>query len=357
MNERQNKRLNAYEKECINLVKKRLNEKLNESGMKKTELYIKTQDMGFSFSDKALYNAFNYSETSLNMLVVIAICKVLHINYSWLFSEPNNLESFSGYLKENISGADLYVPLTDAHYMHTYYCYTFQPTYNKLYRHCELSMEKTGDGKSIAVLKISYVYNRCGKKEDCTNVFTGTPILCKADDVVYIVFTSNIGYVQLLCFNYIQYRRADMYFRSGALILVNPITKTPQFQKIIMSSRELDVKELPYVEGLLRISGDSIIVTEDSMEQLLKDDLECKLMEQFRKDFMPFFQLLKHNCYIVNEREILSYSASRLSETQRLKAIMLLKRKSLQPCDVNVKVADALPRLVRLGLLEEEKNE
>lgn len=351
MKERQNKRINEFEKAYIDRIKQRLNEKLEESGMKKAELYARTQDMGFSFSDKALYNAFNYSETSLNSLVVIAICKVLHINPSWLFSEPDNLASFSSYSEEDLSGADLYTVLTDSHYMHEYYCYTFRPTYGVLYQSCWLSMEKTGEDKSLAVLKISDEYTRLGVKESFTNVFTGVPVLCKADNVVYIVFTSDLGYMQVLCFDYAKYKRADMYFRMGLLVLVNPATKTPQFQKLIISSRELEPEELPYAEGLLRVSGDRIVLTREGMEEVFQEYSDHELMNQFRKDFMPLFQLLKHQCYILNEREIISYSASRLSEKERMRAIMLLKTKSLQPCEINMKICEILPRMIKEGII------
>lgn len=165
LNERQNKRINDFEKAYIDRIKQRLNEKLEESGMKKSELYARAQDMGFSFSDKALYNAFNYSETSLNSLVIIAICKVLHINPSWLFSEPDHLVSFSDYSYNDISGVDLYTVLTDSHYMHEYYCYTFRPTYGALYQSCRLSIEKRGEDKSLAVLKMSDEVLRLGDRK------------------------------------------------------------------------------------------------------------------------------------------------------------------------------------------------
>lgn len=354
VNERQNKRINDFEKEYIGRIKQRLNEKLEESGLKKADLYARTQEMGFSFSDKALYNAFNYSETSLNSLVMIAICKVMHINPSWLFSEPDSLASFSSYSKEYISGADLYTVLTDSRYMHEYYCYTFRPTYGVLYQSCRLSMEKTGEDKSLAVLKISDEYTRLGVKENFTNVFTGVPVLCKADGVVYIVFTSDLGYMQLLCFDYARYRRADMYFRMGLLVLVNPATKTPQVQKLIISSRELEPEELPYAEGLLRVSDDRIILTKEGMEEVFEEYSDSELMKQFRRDFMPLFQLLSHPCYILNEKEILSYSASRLTEKERMRAIMLLKNKSLQPCEINMRVHEALPRMIKEGIIPKD---
>lgn len=355
MNERQNKRINAFEKEYIDRIKQRLNDKLQESGMKKAELYAKTQELGFSFSDKALYNAFNYSETSLNSLVLIAVCKVLHINPSWLFAEPDHLTSFPGYSQQNLSGADLYTPLTDPHYMHTYSVYAFKPTYGRLYHHCQLTMEKTSEDRSVAVLEVTDVYSKYGKKEECTNVFTGNPVLCKADGVVYIVFTNDLGYMQILCFDYVQYKRADMYFRAGFLVLVNPATKTPQFQKIILSSREFEPEELPYVEGFLRIAADKIVLTAEGMEELFEEYADQELMKQFKKDFLPLFQLLKQECYVLNEKEIISYSGSRLSEQDRMRAIMLLKNKSLQPMDVNIKVQEILPRLMKDGLVARDR--
>lgn len=323
--------------------------------MKKSELYARIQDMGFSFSDKALYNAFNYSETSLNSLVIIAICKVLHINPSWLFSEPDHLTSFSDYSSDSISGADLYTTLTDPHYMHEYYCYTLRPTYGALYQSCRLSIEKTGEDKSLAVLKMSDEVLRLGEKEHFTNVFTGVPVLCKADGVVYIVFTNELGYMQFLCFDYVKYRRAEMYFRMGLLVLVNPVTKTPQMQKLMISSRELEPEELPYVEGLLKVSNDQIILTEEGMEELLEEYSDYEKAVQFRKDFMPLFQLLSRKCYVLNEKEILSYSASRLSEKDRMRAIMLLESRSLQPSEINMKVYEALPRMIKEGIIPEEE--
>ena len=352
MKERQNKRINDFEKTYIDRIKQRLNEKLEGSGMKKAELYARTQEMGFSFSDKALYNVFNYSETSLNSLVVIAVCKVLHINPSWLFSEPDSLESFSEYSKEYRLGADLYAALTDPHYMHEYHCYMLKPTYNKLYQSCVLSMKKTGEDKSIAVLTISDEYMRMGVKEHFTNVFTGVPVLCKTESVVYVVFTNNLGYMQFLCFDYAPYRRAEMYFRMGLMVVVNPAIKVPQVQKMIISGRKLKPEELYYAEGLLKVSDDRIILTEEGLEEILEEYSENELMQQFQQDFMPLFKLLKYPCYILNEKEIISYSGSRLSEKERMRAIMLLKSRSLQPREVNMKVNEALPRMIKEGILQ-----
>lgn len=356
MKGRQNKRINDFEKNYIYQIKHRLNEKLEESGIRKADLYVKTQEMGFSFSDKALYNAFNYSETSLNSLVLIAICQVLHISASWLLAEPDDAFLPPDCINPCKSGNNMYTILTDPHYMQTYYCYTYKPTYKRLYLHCELTMEKTGEDKAIAVLKICDLYSRQGNAEKFTNIFTGVPVWCKAEEVVYIVFTNDFGYMNFLCFDYVKYKRTDMYFRIGLFVTVNPVTKTPQFQKIILSLREYEAEELPYVEGLLRASSDEIILTEESMEELFEEYADQKTMQQFRKDFMPLFRLLEHKCYIINEKEIISYSASRLNEQERMKAIMLLKKKSRQPVDVNVKADEALPRLMKDGLLRKEEN-
>lgn len=354
MNERQNKRINDFEKKYIERIKRRLNQKLEESGMTKAKLYEETGRMGFSFSDKALYNAFNYSETSLNSMVIAAVCRILHISVSWLFAEDETEEeevSFSQHCGKEKMDKNLYSVLTDEHYMHTYHCYIYKPMYKRLYRSCELVMEKVSEDKANAFLKICDEVVRFGEKKPHVNNFTGVPVLCKSDNLVYIVFTSSLGYIQILCFQYKPYKTAEMYFRTGFLIMVNPSNAMPQMQKVVLSSRKLEVEELPYIEGLLKVSGDNIMLTQESMAELFEENSDNPLMQRFEKEFMPLFKLLEHTCYVVNEKEIMSYSASRMSERERLKAIMLLKGKSQLPREINIKDHEELPRLIRDGIL------
>lgn len=91
---------------------------------------------------------------------------------------------------------------TDQAYMNTYYCYLHKPTDSGKYEEGTLTISRDKEKGSQAVLEL---YDSKGT-----------------------------GYRKT------DYRSTSMYFRIASAIVVNPLTKTPQFQNMVLSLRKLE---------------------------------------------------------------------------------------------------------------------
>lgn len=244
----------------------------------------------------------------------------------------------------------IYTYFTDKNYMHEYHVYAFKPTANRLYQSGKLAMKLTEQNSANATfilqdqLNTPSIHNNILEKK-----YVGTPILSIIDEVVYIIFTNANGLLALLCFKYDRFNFVEMYYRTGLLITSYPKPRVPQVQKIAISMRELNEKEMPYIEGILKMSTEKIIISEKQMLSFLEEFENEPWMEDFKRNFLPFIEMHKCSCYTFSEKELLSYTLSEMNEEDRIRMIEAIKSKSEHPNIIDCRDPEKLHKIILHG--------
>lgn len=243
-----------------------------------------------------------------------------------------------------------YTYFVDEKYMHEYHVYAFKPTYDQLYQSGKLSMKLMEHNIADATLILQDQINALSASSKILEKkYVGTPILSVIDEVVYIIFTNANGLFALLCFKYDRFNFAEMYYRTGLLITSYPKMRVPQVQKIAISMRELSEKEKSYIEGILKMSSEKIVITEKQLSSFLKEFSDEHWMDDFKKTFLPFIEMHKCSCYTFSENELLSYTLSEMNKEDRIRVIEAIKSKSEHPNIIDCREPEKLHKVILNG--------
>lgn len=96
------------------------------------------------------------------------------------------------------------------------------------------------------------------------------------------------------------------------------------------------------------MTTDKITITENQINDFLETFAEAEWMNDFKKDFLPFIESHKCQCYSFSENEIISYTLSNMDELDRLKAIYSIKSKLDYPNSIDCKDPEKLHRLMKI---------
>lgn len=188
-------------------------------------------------------------------------------------------------------------------------------------------------------------YNSHILNQPAEKTYTGTPMLSIINEMISIVFTNPDGLIAFLCFEYEHLYFSEMYFRTAFLIYPHTKQKAPSVQKVVISPKKFENNDSSTMKGLLKMSNDKIIITEQQLNHFLEEFSEAEWMNSFRKDFLPFIQTHKVPCYSFSENEILAYTLSELNESSRLEMLQALKTKSEAPHIITCKNPENLHEL------------
>lgn len=233
-----------------------------------------------------------------------------------------------------------YTYFTDPNYMNEYNFYMYKPHYTNLYYLGKFKIEcdKQNIPKATLILK----------DEASTQIYTGIPMLSKNDEMVYIILTNPKGLLSILCFRYDHFNYFEMYYRTALFIISYQRYRIPQVQKAVISKKRITNNDMPIIKGILKMTTDKITITENQMNDFLETFAEAEWMNDFKKDFLPFIESHKCQCYSFSENEIISYTLSNMDELDRLKAIYSMKSKLDYPNSIDCKDPEKLHRLMKI---------
>lgn len=220
--------------------------------------------------------------------------------------------------------------LTDTNYMHDYYLYLFRPNREEMYEYAHLKMECEQSDKAKAILSLKgNLYSPT--KDKFEKVLSGTPVVSLTEQMVYIVFSNELGELKVLLFRYEHYVSNDMYYRTGLLVGSRANSKVPMVQKVMITLQPLEKKQYKIAEGKLKMADDMICITEEELRHFLEEFQEESWMSEFQVTLLPFIKEHRYTCYRFSEKEILSYTLTKMSEREKLQLLQLLKREIKAP--------------------------
>ena len=220
-----------FKHEQIQAIKKRLNAEKDKHGMKTTYKLAEALKEKTGFTDinyNTVKSALSFSTDALDITVVIAICRLFHLDTAYIMSPPGTPEPA---LPSDQTDTGKFKMLDDPKYFDTYYGYFYSPNHKsgELVQF-ELVIQST-DGKTTAVM------NYHGRPRTVNGVVNpdertlyGTPCLCTQHSNVYIQLTNDLGDFYYLYFNRQEFRSHNMYFRRGVALTASSLRNHPVIQ-------------------------------------------------------------------------------------------------------------------------------
>ena len=215
------------------------------------------------------------------------------------------------------------LPFGDPDYLYPYHLYLYTEASDCLYKAGSLSLTRHSEARTQAAMTIIFEDFQGIDRE---SQYTGSAMLSPRDDMVYTLMTSPEGQIAFLCFKHEKFKFQKMYFRSALLIRSAPRTHVPQVQKAIITGKNLSDEELPYAEGALKFNDAQILLTEQQLEDFRSTFAGSSWMEEFDRTLLPFIRQHEKTYYSFSGDELLSYSLCDLSEPERLRIMLALKK-------------------------------
>ena len=220
----------------------------------------------------------------------------------------------------------MHVPLTDPNYMNSYRVYLYRETsvIRLVTAALDLSLDERNQPWAVLTLHTD-IDSPFSSVTQARRVYTGRPMLNRADAVAYLALKDPNGSMLYLSFPYTPFNFAPMYFRSATLVTTDPDSGYPQAQRAVITAREMSAEEIPYVEGMLRTGGKRILMTPKQLELFQEKFRDYPWMEDFLHNYLPLFETHQRCFYCFNEDELLACSASELPYADRLRIMLALR--------------------------------
>lgn len=311
----------------IQAIKLRLNNAREKSGMtiyKLSEaLKDKTEFSNIHFN--TVQSALDCSKDALDITVVIAICRLLHLDTAYILSPPGTPDP-GDIQNQTVNGK--FIVLDDPRYMGSFhgFFYTPNPERDELIRF-ELDIKPDGDSISATMVYHGRPVDVRGQVSDDTRTLFGIPYLDTVHSNVSIQLTNDQGDFYFLFFTRQQLRSHNLYFRRGIAATASSIsTKPPLLQNFVIFSLEVPESKLCYIPGLLADVAPTFNITEDKLTLLRS---EYPVVEEFYNNFKYILDHDSTTVYPISETNILSANSPAMDREDIVKSLLLLKGSSI----------------------------
>lgn len=317
-------------KRQIEEIKKRLNVEYDSftkrGGNYHSLLTLLNNEQSFELNYDTLRKTLSMQGYTLDFFCVLALCRYWKLDTAYILSPPDNKEKPMP-AADAMTDSIKFKVLDDTAYLGTYYGYlsSNKKGNSDLHRLC-LKIETSKAGSFTAALTVeSNVVDKDGirtlKKE-----LHGVPILSTFNNNIAITLTDDMGNFFFLYTNYKKYLTPRVFYRKGiAITSAATDEREPVMQTFVLFDRPVPEEKLCYIPGLLLPPQDIVAISEKSLIALKE---EYPVVAQLVENYQYLIKEHREIIYDINEISILA-EKSTMSKEERIKALTLLKEKSL----------------------------
>ncbi len=317
-----------YKHEQIQAIKKRLNDARGGLTIYKLTEDIKEKTEFTNTHYNTVQSTLNHASDALDISVVIAICRLLHLDTAYVLSPPGTPDPG---IPNNQLSVGKFTLLDDPKYFGTFHGFFYSPNHRspELVRF-DLIIEKTKDSASATMLYHGRPQTVHGTVEPDERTLHGVPCLCVRHSNIYIQLTDDMGDFYYLYFNRQEFRSHNLYFRRGIALTGSSLGSHPALQlNFVLFAREVPDEKLKYIPGLLADVNRTFYISKSKLDEVRNEE---PIVESF---YTSFRHILDHDAkqmYPINEAMLLqSASSSSMSPNDVVKALLLLKASSSAP--------------------------
>lgn len=255
---------------------------------------------------------------ALFLIILTAIFRQSMASLPELYS-PQVIEDMS-----TTASSELGTEFTDPGYMGDYSIYVYRTATNRMFEDGVLSLKSDPNGGCKAKLSIIATDDSPDSGyPPLRYLYEGKAMYSDRDKMVYIPMKDQFNSIGVLVFHYERFITGPMYYRTALFLSSAARTKYPQVRRAAICARNLEPREIAYVQGVLKAGGQQIVLTDRQLEDFCSVFRDYPWMEEFKQVFLPFIR--SHVCYCLDEGEILANSMSRLDELDRMRMMLALK--------------------------------
>ena len=322
-----------YKDDQIKAIKKRLHDQLPEDHNPNkilTAINALPVEGHFNITYQTLANTLNFAKNTLDIFCIMAICRCYNLDISYILA-PTNDDHQPAPAAENLVTGPKFNILDDPLYCDKHHGYMYGRSGEANIHHFELEIKKV-HGTCTAYLTIENTVHiaETNTYEPKTKKYRGTPILCSANQNIYINFSNDKGEYYYFYFTYHTYDTQGIYYRLGAAVThALHSDREPIALNFLLFKRPVPEAKLPLLHGLLRYSTTPLIVSENTLQRLIHADTSGKF-ETFYKEFKYLLKNPTSPLYTINEEQITAaISESSLNVNDIMTCLMLLKKNAI----------------------------
>lgn len=239
---------------------------------------------------------------SLNELCQFPSAPSRELNPSWLIPKGKNTDPASTVLSNRM-------------FHGKYYCYYFKPKMvsnarlgNKCaaletpIHYAELEIgEKSGFSYAELTEKTTSK-NSYWANPDEESVYSGKVYLLENPNQVYMMLQDKGGmHFKTVIFEYQNYSKSKMYYRTAAMLTSSNINKMPIYEKMVILREKLDLSDKTHLElirGMLTLTSHKVMVKKDVFESMCSIRSELKELPYSLEEYFVFNEneILNHHC-------------------------------------------------------------
>lgn len=308
-------------------IKKRLTRLVfQERGLNLSQLQkmIESTPGLYTVSYNTLARLFSEQQTAADLCAVIAVCRCLDLDISYVLSPPSPKATDPDQPKYQVS----FPVLQDSRYLGFFHGFLFTPNpeRDELIRF-ELELKKLPHTTTATMTYHGRPVNVDLQETPDLRILRGTPYLDELHSNIHIELTNENGDYYFLYFTYQRLRSHDLYFRRGIAITPSSLSgNAPIVQNFVLFAREVSDSKLPYIRGLLADVSPTFYIGKDTMESLRS---QHPVVNDFYNSFLHILEHDVIDVYPINEHVILSTNQSNMTRRDVTSALLLLKGASI----------------------------
>lgn len=319
--------------EYYRLVGKRLSEAMEQLGLNQQQVLLRCSEQGYALSQSALSKML--SGASVQTLQLVQVCKVLSLNPAEVLS----LDPDTHIQVERQTQAKQII--TDARnsvfrgYKGSYSAY-FYTTKNEDYIHAGTFRLQEDPATHQCV--VDFTFKTSEKDEDGKDIekhYSGPASYSMSMQAIYCeICSEDIGEKCYLVFHYDFLAYQKLECRLVTVITVScGVKRLPTMHKLLLSRRALELDDLEYLCGQLKLNSSEILMSENAYREFLRDP---KLPEKFFEYFGDRQTHAEGFLSSVAKMPYISFNESLISDSflpplDKIKIICLLRKYSAAP--------------------------
>ena len=303
--------------------------------------YILAEQYGLEVSVQKLRKMFDKDDATrkIQLAEAAAICDIFGISLNELCqfpSAPSRELNPSWLIPKDKNVEPTHTVLSNPMFHGKYYCYYYKPKMVSNARlgkkcaaletqiHCaELEIgEKSGFSYATLTEKTPFK-NTYWAHPDEESVYSGKVYLLENPNQVYMMMQDKGAmHFMTLVFEYQNYAKSIMYYRTAAMLTSSNFNKMPIYEKMVILREKLDLSDethLELIRGMLTLTGHKVMVKKDMFESLCGSRSELKELPFSREEY-----------YVFNENEILNHHCD-LDYNSKKSSILFLRQNSELP--------------------------
>ena len=254
----------------------------------------------------------------LQLVEVAAICDIFGISMNELCqfpTSPSRELNPSWLISKDKSAEPTQTMLANPMFHGKYHCYYYKPkplsnarlgnrfaAQETTIHSAELEIEEK-NGFSFATLtekpKTQNLYMAHPEDE---SVYSGKVYLLENPNQVYMTLQDKGGmHFMTLVFEYQNYSKSKMYYRTAAMLTSSNINKMPIYEKMVILREKLDLSDKTHLElirGMLTLTSHKVIVKKDVFKSMCGIRSELKELPYSLEEYFVFNEneILNHHC-------------------------------------------------------------